>query len=255
MTLRLLALSSTRFYRRHPWQLILAIAGIALGVAVFVGIELANDSARRAFDASSAALRGQTTHRLLPVSGLINETDYLTLKHDRRFVLAAPVIEVPARLELPAGNSIALTLVGIDPIEQVALGDFASIAGIDVTRLLTEAGAIIVPGALAARFGIAPGDRLNLTVGANVSPVVVVGTADTSPAGSTIRRFIVRSRKAMTNGWHVMRSIRDHRCMSPVSIYRSKAAGRTTQASSPRPSVSRRPTARAICICMPTRYR
>ena len=74
--MRLLNRSSLRFYCRHPWQLGLAIAGISLGVGVFVGVELANDSARRAFELSAALVRGQTTHRLLPIGADMDEAVY-----------------------------------------------------------------------------------------------------------------------------------------------------------------------------------
>ncbi len=46
---RPLARIALRHLRRHPWQLGLAVLGIALGVAVTVSIDLANESARRAF--------------------------------------------------------------------------------------------------------------------------------------------------------------------------------------------------------------
>jgi len=121
MKLRLLTLSSLRFYRRHPWQLLLAVLGIALGVAVFLGIELANGSARRAFDASSTAALDQTTHRLLPVAGRLPMARYLALKRDRRFVDSAPVLELPVTLALPGRPAFDLTLEGIDPIEERAV--------------------------------------------------------------------------------------------------------------------------------------
>ena len=60
----LLRRASLRFYLRHPWQLGLAIAGISLGVGVYVGVSLANDSAARAFDVAAAEVRGPITHRL-----------------------------------------------------------------------------------------------------------------------------------------------------------------------------------------------
>ena len=53
----LLRRASLRFYLRHPWQLGLAIAGISLGVGVYVGVSLANDSAARAFDVAAGGAR------------------------------------------------------------------------------------------------------------------------------------------------------------------------------------------------------
>jgi len=50
---------------RHPWQLGLAILGIALGVAVVVAVDLANASARRSFDLAMNRLTGHATHRLV----------------------------------------------------------------------------------------------------------------------------------------------------------------------------------------------
>src|SRR5919204_372386 len=53
--------TSLRHLLRHPWQVGLAILGVALGVAVVVSIDLANDSARRAF-----ALSTDTIAAILP---------------------------------------------------------------------------------------------------------------------------------------------------------------------------------------------
>jgi putative ABC transport system permease protein len=180
MKLALLARSSVRFYRRHPWQLLLAIAGIALGVAVFVGIELANDSARRAFEASSTAASERTTHRLLPTASLLPESVYFALKGDRRFIASTPVIEAAASLDLPGGRSLALTLTGIDIIEESAVrGIGATLPGSgDPTRLLTETQSVLVPGSLASRFGFAPGDALTIRVAGREQQVVMIGTVD-----------------------------------------------------------------------------
>lgn len=187
MRLVLLCLASLRFYGRHPWQLVLAIAGIALGIAVFVGIELANDSARRAFDSSSAAVRGQTSHRLLPLSGTLDEAVYLALKRDRRFVASAPVLEYPVTLGLPDGRALELTLRGIDPVEEVAVRGLAGAAGLaaDARRLITEAGTVLVPESIARRFAIATGDRLAIGIGARRGEVVVAGTSVTATDPAT----------------------------------------------------------------------
>ena len=43
----LLLRASRRYLTRHPWQIGLAILGVALGVAVVVAVDLANGSALR----------------------------------------------------------------------------------------------------------------------------------------------------------------------------------------------------------------
>ena len=53
-----------RTLMRNPWQSVLMILGIALGVAVVVAIDLANASASRAFDLSTDAVLGRTTHAI-----------------------------------------------------------------------------------------------------------------------------------------------------------------------------------------------
>src|SRR5690606_41324736 len=89
----LLLRASARFYLRHPWQLALAITGVALGVAVYVGVALANDSARRAFELSSEAVTGRTTHRILPLGGGLDEQIYTQLVTEVGVATAAPVVE------------------------------------------------------------------------------------------------------------------------------------------------------------------
>lgn len=92
MVWRLLLVSVLRFHVRQPWQLGLALAGISLGVAVFVGIQLANRSAERAFELSSSALRGAETHRLLPLGDGLPESVYEDLVLAGFGPNAAPII-------------------------------------------------------------------------------------------------------------------------------------------------------------------
>ena len=59
---------SIRRLRRRPLQTVLLILGVAIGVAMMVSIDLANGSAERAFELSSAAVTGRTTHRIISAS-------------------------------------------------------------------------------------------------------------------------------------------------------------------------------------------
>ena len=180
MKAALLARSSLRFWGRHPWQLILAITGIALGVAVFAGIQLANDSARRAFEASSTAFSGLATHRLLPVAGLLPESRYVSLKQDQRFVASAPVIEVPVTLIAPNGRRLPLTLAGQDLIEEIELRNPLALAGagFDPLRLIGEPDTALLSARIADLAGIAPGDRIEVTSANGNGTVHIIGLTE-----------------------------------------------------------------------------
>ena len=67
--------------RRHPWQWILAVLGVALGVAVVVAVDLANHSASRAFGLSLEAVSGKATHQIEATGpGGLDETLFTHLR-------------------------------------------------------------------------------------------------------------------------------------------------------------------------------
>jgi putative ABC transport system permease protein len=177
---RLFARATARFYSRHPWQLGLAVVGIGLGVAVFVGVELANDSARRAFDLSSATVRGRTTHRLVPVGERISESVYADLVRERRVVAAAPVIESVVTLGSPTGPRF--TLLGIDPVEEIAFRDYTRFVPGERTsfeELMAKPGTILVPQSARALGTISIGTEIRLYAAGAEHRVEIVGTVET----------------------------------------------------------------------------
>jgi putative ABC transport system permease protein len=175
----LFARATARFYARHPWQLGLAIAGIGLGVAVFVGVELANDSAQRAFDLSSATVRGRTTHRLVPVGERIPESVYAQLVQERRVVAAAPVIEAVVTLGSSAGPRF--TLLGIDPVEEIAFRDYTRFIPGERTSfeaLIARPGTILVPRSALDLSALDVGAETRLFAAGVEHPVEIVGTVE-----------------------------------------------------------------------------
>ena len=171
--------SSRRFYLRHPWQLCLAIAGISLGVAVYVGVDLANDSARRAFELSSEIVVGQTTHRLLPVGGELPESVYRELVVNRGLDVAAPVIE--SVVAFAARPQLYYPLLGIDPLEESGLRGFSSFvpgSRSDLARLISEPGTVLLPQALAEELGAVVGSSLSLSVRGRTAKVEVIGIVE-----------------------------------------------------------------------------
>lgn len=174
---RLLNRASLRFYLRHPWQLAIAIVGIGLGVGVFVGVQLANDSAGRAFDLAAAIVRGTTTHRLLPLGDALDEKLYRDLVLDRGITNAAPVIE--AQVGFAGRPGLRAPLLGVDPFKERGMRGFSSFApGGEgaFARLLTEPATVLMPESLAVALGVGAGDALTLLVAGRETRVTVVGT-------------------------------------------------------------------------------
>lgn len=181
----LLARAGLRFYGRRPWQLCLAISGIALGVAVYVGVDLANDSARRAFQLSSDLITGSTTHHLMGTRGEIADSVYQSLRMQHGPVRAAPVIEVEARVRRLPGR--VYTLMGIDPLEESGFRGFSGFVpgrGTDFTRLIVEPATVLVPAPLLEELNLELGAELDLLAADRLETVRVVGTVlETSSAG------------------------------------------------------------------------
>lgn len=181
MTL-LLRRASLRFYLRHPWQLGLAIAGISLGVGVYVGVSLANDSAARAFDVAANEIRGAITHRILPLDDSLDEQLYRELVSRDGAVAAAPVIE--AEVEIADRPELRVPLLGIEPIRQAgaARGAQNAVAGGDAfARLIVEPGTVLVSEALATELQTDAGATLRLAIAGREVAVHVLGTV---PAAS-----------------------------------------------------------------------
>jgi putative ABC transport system permease protein len=172
----LLRRASLRFYLRHPWQLGLAIAGISLGVGVYVGVSLANDSAARAFDITAAEVRGPTTHRLLPLDDTLDERLYAELAVRDGTVTAAPVIE--GEVGMAARRRLRIPLRGIDPILGETAFRMAQVAparGTDLARLVVEPNTVLLPEDLGRELGLVNGDSTSLSIGDREAVVRVIG--------------------------------------------------------------------------------
>ena len=97
--------ASWRYLQRHPWQMALAVLGVALGVAVVVAVDLANESARRGFELSVADLSGRATHQIFGGPAGLDERLYTGLRQKLGDYPSAPVVEPAA--SLPGSNPFA----------------------------------------------------------------------------------------------------------------------------------------------------
>jgi putative ABC transport system permease protein len=163
LTPPLLVLAGLRYYARHPGQLILTVAGIALGVAAILAIDLAAFSARQAFLASTELFRGQATHEISRPGGQLPDATLAWLRRDFGLAESAPVVE--GRVRLAADPARVMMLIGVDPFAAERMGGNpmpGSAAGGGLGRLILEPGTVLLPASLARELGIGPGDAVAL---------------------------------------------------------------------------------------------
>lgn len=171
--------ASFRYYGRHPWQFILAVFGIGLGVTMVVAIELATGGAQRAFDRSLQTLTGTATHRIVGRSGALPEAVYVDLRL-AGFRDIAPLVEAYGRAE---GET--LHLLGVDPFaeggfrDQLRGGDDG-----DVTALIAHPATAFVSAATATRLGTGPGGVLEIEIGGARTTLSLVGLLDDGGAAA-----------------------------------------------------------------------
>ncbi len=141
--------------------------GIALGVAVVVGIELASRSAQRAFELSSEELRPGHARARRRSRGRAQEL-YAALRRDPQAPPLAPVVERTVVVDDAAGRERrTLELFGVDPLAE---GPFrtlparASGGSGGAVDLLLEPGGVLLSQETATALGLAPGDPLRLRV-------------------------------------------------------------------------------------------
>lgn len=116
--MRLLWRINLSYLRHHPWQSGLAIFGIALGIAVVIAVQIAQRSARVAFDAAQNALTGGATHRIETADGMLPDVLFGELCRAIPHLKATPVLEIPVRA---AVHNRWLTWVGLEPFSALAI--------------------------------------------------------------------------------------------------------------------------------------
>jgi putative ABC transport system permease protein len=158
---QLLARANWRHLLRYPWQLALAIAGVAIGVAAVVAVDVATTAAERAFQLSVEAVSGHATDRITGPSQGLDDTLYRRLRLGLGMRASAPLVEgyVEVRGE-------TLRLLGVDPFAEAPIRDYvASDAYVPVERFITEPGVVLLAKATSDRLKLKPGEQFFLSTG------------------------------------------------------------------------------------------
>ena len=202
-----------RHLGHHPWQLGLAVLGISLGVAVAVAIDLANESARRAFSLATVAVTGRATHQIVGGPSGVPDDFYRVLKVELGARLAAPVLSADVAAADSTGRTF--TVLGVDPFAEAPfrpyLGEEGGRAAAPAERgstapgaaagerreppprdrlstvaaLVARPGAVLVARPTARELGLAVGDRLAVRAAGARRELTVVGLLDPGDPAST----------------------------------------------------------------------
>lgn len=180
---------------RDRGRTLLTVAGVALGVAVFVAIRLASHSALASFRDSVDAVAGRANLQVASRSDGFDERHYARIRRTPGVVAAAPIVQVSAlaRAGAPraatgpvapmaqAGYDETVVVLGVDPFAEapfLRLASHADTARVRdfgaLLRLLAEPRTVAVTRAFAARLGLGTDDTLTVLSAGLAVPLVVV---------------------------------------------------------------------------------
>ncbi|MFQ5409734.1 MAG: ABC transporter permease, partial [Anaerolineales bacterium] len=179
-----------RYLQRHRWQSALMIVGITLGVAVVVAIDIANEGAGAAFDLSTQAVAGRATHQIVGGPGGLPQDLYVELRRAGYSAASAPV--VTDYVTSPQLGDRPLQLLGVDPFAEAPFRNYLSVSagsGVgDLTAFLAQPGAVLLSTGVAAQYGLATGDQLDLSIGGIAHRATIAGLIE--PVDKLSRRAL-----------------------------------------------------------------
>jgi putative ABC transport system permease protein len=187
-----------RYIAQHRLLAALNVLSVALGVAVYLAIQIANHSAKRAFAATVDVVAGKAELQIsAPVGGLRDEVFHAVSQHPG-IRAATPLVR--GLVTLPDYPGEYLQILGIDVFTNESfrtfeLSTFGNAGDFDVQRWLGDSQAIAVSAPFAQRHGLRAGDPLRVLVNGTERTLRVLFVMRSS-AGAADEHFA-----AMDIGW------------------------------------------------------
>ena len=161
----LLRLITWPYFRKHLLRSVLTAGGIVLGVAVFVGMNNANESVLMAFSRTVDRIAGKTELQVSAGDNGFPESVLEQVQSAASVRVAVPVIEAVARTAVAGEGS--LLILGVDLMGDRSLRDYDLDSGDaavidDPLVFLAQPDSIMLSGEFAARNGLVIGQALAL---------------------------------------------------------------------------------------------
>ena len=173
-----------RHYTRHPWQIMLSILGVTLGVAVVVAIDLTNSSARRALELASTAIIGNATHTIKGGPSGVPEELMAELRVGLGVHRVTPLIEGYGKYitQQNQDENLVLQLVGIDIFSDLPFRNhiIGTTSQLDVQRFVAEKNAVVIAKSLAKTLGVQTESKILIQVAGKTQEFVVIALVDDS---------------------------------------------------------------------------
>ena len=150
---------------RDPFRMIITILGVAIGVAVFLSIQLANRQTLRSFEESVDLVLGRADAIVHAEGMAFDEKYFQELSHVRKLVKFYPVIEGYG-VELKTGQVVEI--LGTDLLQDSGIRDF-SIKTLEkdlkgLLPLIMDPKGIVLPEKFIPGTNFKPGDKINFLI-------------------------------------------------------------------------------------------
>jgi putative ABC transport system permease protein len=184
-----LARANRNFLLQHPWQLMLALTGIALGVAVVIAIDLALESSLQSFQQINQVVSGKTTHRIIARNGSLDEKLYTRLRVGLEITNLAPVLQ--GNLQLVTHSYVQLKIYGIDPFIEDSFQSVWQLQtnqkkpAFSLIRLVSEPNTALIGKKTAEQFNLGINDNLSITTSNGTLNLKIIGILNQNSAISS----------------------------------------------------------------------
>ncbi|MDX2227571.1 MAG: FtsX-like permease family protein [Verrucomicrobiae bacterium] len=195
--------------RRSPGLTLLNIFGISLGIAVFVSIQIANESSLRAFQSTIDVVAGKSDVEIVSAEGRFDESVFRSLRGIDGVEALTPTLEEvcaiapdPAhpQTRIEAHSLSYIRILGIDvfsniPFRPLTLqkGSVTPAQDADPADFFRRPNAIAISEKLSQKLGVRVGQDLHLLVGQEIRPfrVVALLRLDDSTPGADDRLAVM----------------------------------------------------------------
>ncbi len=165
--------------RKHRLEALLCVLGVALGVAVVVGIDSAVAACGRSCSGAVQSLAERSTHAVFSTSGSISDETYVALAQKRLPFPLALLLDRGVLVDRGNEEPVVARLIGVDVFSERSLRSFtrmqSTLDEAALHRYMTEPGAVVLVDALATRLGVSEGDAMRLTIGSRRVDARVTG--------------------------------------------------------------------------------